>query len=61
MQTAQPGILAEETKLAIGEKAEDVFYVCDESGEALDEQALAKLKEALLERLDDSPKQQQSG
>ncbi len=44
--------------MTIGEKAEDVFYVCDESGEALDEQALAKLKVALLERLDNSPKQQ---
>jgi [protein-PII] uridylyltransferase len=38
--------------MTIGEKAEDVFYVCDESGEALDENALERLREALLARLD---------
>ena len=38
--------------MTIGEKAEDVFYVCDESGEALDEQALERLRDALLARLD---------
>jgi [protein-PII] uridylyltransferase len=38
--------------MTIGEKAEDVFYVCDESGEALDEEALEQLRDALLTRLD---------
>jgi UTP:GlnB (protein PII) uridylyltransferase len=38
--------------MTIGEKAEDVFYVCDESGEALDQEALDRLKDALLARLD---------
>ncbi|MBT8093018.1 MAG: ACT domain-containing protein, partial [Gammaproteobacteria bacterium] len=38
--------------MTIGEKAEDVFYVCDESGDALDEKALEQLREALLARLD---------
>jgi [protein-PII] uridylyltransferase len=38
--------------MTIGEKAEDVFYVCDESGDALDDQALEQLREALLRRLD---------
>ncbi len=38
--------------MTIGEKAEDVFYVCDESGKALDQQALDRLRDALLARLD---------
>ena len=49
----EQGIDIETAKIVtIGEKAEDVFYVCDESGEALDQQALDRLHDALLDRLD---------
>jgi len=49
----EQGVDIETAKImTIGEKAEDVFYVCDESGEALDQEALDRLKDALLARLD---------
>ncbi len=49
----EQGVDIEAAKImTIGERAEDVFYVCDESGEALDEQALERLRTALLARLD---------
>ena len=52
----EQGVDIETAKImTIGEKAEDVFYVCDESGEALDEQALDRLRDALLARLDSQP------
>ncbi len=49
----EQGVDIEAAKImTIGERAEDVFYVCDESGEALDEKALERLRTALLARLD---------
>jgi [protein-PII] uridylyltransferase len=48
----EQGIDIEAAKIVtIGEKAEDVFYVCRESGGALDAAAQQKLGDALLERL----------
>ena len=38
--------------MTIGERAEDVFYICRESGGALDRQQQETLGAALLERLD---------
>ena len=38
--------------MTIGERAEDVFYISDESGKPLDEAAQIELREALLARLD---------
>ena len=38
--------------MTIGERAEDVFYISDESGRPLDEAAQIELREALLARLD---------
>jgi [protein-PII] uridylyltransferase len=53
----EQGVDIETAKImTIGEKAEDVFYICDESGHALDDQALQNLREALLARLDSNPK-----
>ena len=40
--------------VTIGERAEDVFYVCLESGGALDESQQQQLGEALLQQLDSS-------
>lgn len=37
--------------MTIGERAEDVFYISNESGQALDDRAQDKLREALLEKL----------
>jgi len=49
----EQGVDIEDAKImTIGEKAEDVFYVCDESGEALDDDALGRLRTALIKRLD---------
>ncbi len=49
----EQGVDIEAAKImTIGERAEDVFYVCDEAGETLDEAALERLREALLARLD---------
>ena len=42
--------------MTIGERAEDVFYVCDESGNALTEDAQHELQKALLNRLGSDPK-----
>ena len=52
----EQGIDIEAAKIVtIGEKAEDVFYVCRESvGGALDEERQKKLGDALLERLGSS-------
>ncbi|MBT8082705.1 MAG: [protein-PII] uridylyltransferase [Gammaproteobacteria bacterium] len=48
----EQGIDIEAAKIVtIGEKAEDVFYVCRESGGALDAAAQERLGNALLERL----------
>jgi [protein-PII] uridylyltransferase len=41
--------------VTIGEKAEDVFYVCNESGGALSETLQEELQCALLERLSSAP------
>jgi len=38
--------------LTIGERAEDVFYIMDTDGEALDEDSCEKLRQRLLQRLD---------
>ena len=47
------GIDIEAAKIVtIGEKAEDVFYICRETGGALDEQQQKELGDALLARLD---------
>ena len=52
----EQGIDIEAAKIVtIGEKAEDVFYICLESGGALDETQQVALGEALLERLDSGP------
>jgi [protein-PII] uridylyltransferase len=48
------GINIETAKiLTIGERAEDVFYVVDENNEALADEICLKLRERLVERLDD--------
>ena len=48
------GVAIEAAKImTIGERAEDVFYICDQQGRVLDEQARAALRESLLEALDD--------
>ena len=48
----EQGIDIEAAKIVtIGEKAEDVFYVCCESGGALDQEQEQQLGKALLERL----------
>jgi [protein-PII] uridylyltransferase len=38
--------------MTIGERAEDVFYISDESGQPLDDESCALLKEKLVDRLD---------
>ena len=38
--------------MTIGERAEDVFYVSDEQGNALDEDAMARLRDALIQEID---------
>ena len=38
--------------MTIGERAEDVFYISDESGNSLDESSQEELRQALLTRLD---------
>ena len=49
----EQGIDIEAAKIVtIGERAEDVFYVCLEGGGALDEQQQQQLGDALLEQLD---------
>jgi [protein-PII] uridylyltransferase len=51
----EQGIDIEAAKIVtIGEKAEDVFYICRESGGALDPDQQQALGAALLERLDSS-------
>jgi len=41
--------------MTIGERAEDVFYISDESGLPLDEDAQEHLRRVFLARLDDNP------
>jgi len=41
--------------MTIGEKAEDVFYITDESGRPIDEATQDELRTALLNRLDNKP------
>ena len=43
--------------MTIGERAEDVFYISDESGRPLDDEAQESLRAALLARLDSNVKQ----
>ena len=43
--------------MTIGERAEDVFYISDESGESLDDPALENLRNALHEKLDTATNQ----
>jgi [protein-PII] uridylyltransferase len=51
----EQGIDIEAAKIVtIGEKAEDVFYICRESGGSLDQEQQQALGAALLERLDNS-------
>ena len=38
--------------MTIGERAEDVFYISDASGEPLDEAVCSALRERLFEQLD---------
>jgi UTP:GlnB (protein PII) uridylyltransferase len=40
--------------MTIGERAEDVFYITDESGSPLDDDAQQRLREALIHKLDES-------
>ena len=39
--------------MTIGERAEDVFYICDESGSPLDDEAKARLQAGLVRAIDD--------
>jgi [protein-PII] uridylyltransferase len=39
--------------MTIGERAEDVFYICDESGSPLDDDAKARLQAGLVRAIDD--------
>ena len=39
--------------MTIGERAEDVFYITDEAGSPLDEEAQQHLRDGLVSRLDD--------
>ena len=49
----EQGIDIEAAKImTIGERAEDVFYICRESGGPLDEPEQAELRSALLARID---------
>ena len=40
--------------MTIGERAEDVFYITDESGSPLDDDAQQRLRDVLIRQLDDS-------
>jgi [protein-PII] uridylyltransferase len=40
--------------MTIGERAEDVFYISDESGNPLGEEAKSRLRDALIREIDDS-------
>jgi len=44
--------------MTIGERAEDVFYITDESGSPLDDDAQQRLREALVRELDESAAKQ---
>lgn len=52
----QQGIIIASAKImTIGERAEDVFYISNDSGQALDERAQDELRKALLQQLDRKP------
>jgi [protein-PII] uridylyltransferase len=38
--------------MTIGERAEDVFYISDESGNPLEEEAKSRLRDALIREID---------
>ena len=38
--------------VSIGERAEDVFYISDESGKPLGEEAKSRLRDALIRAID---------
>ena len=44
--------------VTIGERAEDVFYICDEQGRPLDSDAEMALREALVAKIDDTSENQ---
>ena len=49
---ANCGVDIEAAKImTIGERAEDVFYICDEQGRPLQAEAEQQLRERLLEKL----------
>jgi [protein-PII] uridylyltransferase len=39
--------------MTIGERAEDVFYISDESGNPLEEEAKSRLRDALISAIDE--------
>ncbi len=39
--------------MTIGERAEDVFYICDEQGSPLDEEAKSRLRQGLIRAIDE--------
>jgi UTP:GlnB (protein PII) uridylyltransferase len=39
--------------MTIGERAEDVFYISDESGNPLEEEAKSRLRDALIRAIDE--------
>lgn len=52
----QQGVIIASAKImTIGERAEDVFYISNDSGQALDERAQDELRKALLQQLDRKP------
>jgi [protein-PII] uridylyltransferase len=38
--------------MTIGERAEDVFYICDEAGKPIDETTKTRLRDTLIDKLD---------
>ncbi len=42
--------------MTIGERAEDVFYICDEAGKPLDESAKTRLQDTLVDKLENKCK-----
>ncbi len=40
--------------MTIGERAEDVFYISDESGNPLEEEAKSRLRDALIRAIDEN-------
>jgi [protein-PII] uridylyltransferase len=51
------GIYIDAAKImTIGERAEDVFYICDEAGKPIDEATKTRLRDALVDKLDNKCK-----